>query len=102
MVRALDRDAAAERGVGRRSIRRPTLDERVRTAFPLYRTDILRRSRPVALMTKPPWLPNKEMTKLSEVSDETLTNLFPHFQCLTLQCDPSTLKPRLGGSGPVA
>jgi hypothetical protein len=25
------------------------------------------------------WLPNKEMTKLSEVSDETSTNLFPHF-----------------------
>ena len=25
-----------------------------------------------------PWLPNKEMTKLCEVSDETSTNLFPH------------------------
>jgi hypothetical protein len=37
------------------------------------------------------------MTKLSEVSDETSTNLFPHFQCQTLQCDTSTLKPRLGG-----
>ena len=43
-----------------------------------------------------PWLPNKEMTKPCEVSDETSTNLFPHFQCLTLQCDPSTLKPRHG------
>ena len=36
------------------------------------------------------------MTKPCEVSDETSTNLFPHFQCLTLQCDPSTLKPRHG------
>ena len=44
-----------------------------------------------------PWLPNKEMTKPCEVSDETSTNLFPHFQCQTLQCDPSTLKPRPGG-----
>ena len=26
-----------------------------------------------------PWLPNKEMTKPCEVSDETSTNLFPHF-----------------------
>jgi hypothetical protein len=43
------------------------------------------------------WLPNKEMTKLSEVSDETSTNLFPHFQCQTLQCDTSTLKLRPGG-----
>ena len=42
------------------------------------------------------WLPNKETTKPCEVSDETSTNLFPHFQCLTLQCDPSTLKPRHG------
>jgi len=25
------------------------------------------------------WLPNKEMTKPYEVSDETSTNLFPHF-----------------------
>jgi hypothetical protein len=25
------------------------------------------------------WLPNKEMTKPCEVSDETSTNLFPHF-----------------------
>ncbi len=48
------------------------------------------------------WLPNKEVMKLSEVSDETSTNLFPHFQCQTLQCDTSTLKPRPGGSGPVA
>jgi hypothetical protein len=45
---------------------------------------------------------NKEMTKPCKVSDETSTNLFPHFQCQTLQCDPSTLKPRPGGSGPVA
>ena len=37
------------------------------------------------------WLPNKEMTKLWEVSDETSTDRFPHFQCLTLQCDTSTL-----------
>ena len=35
------------------------------------------------------WLPNKEMTKLWEVSDETSTDRFPHFQCLTLQCDTS-------------
>ncbi len=26
-----------------------------------------------------PWLPNKEMTKPCEVSDETSTNIFPHF-----------------------
>ena len=31
------------------------------------------------------WLPNKEITKLWEVSDETSTDRFPHFQCLTLQ-----------------
>jgi len=31
------------------------------------------------------------MTKLSEVSDETSTKLFPHFKCQTLQCDTSTL-----------
>ena len=37
------------------------------------------------------WLPNKEMTKLWEVSDETSTDRFPHFQCLTLQCDTPTL-----------
>jgi hypothetical protein len=48
------------------------------------------------------WFPNKEMTKISEVSDETSTNLFPHLQCQTLQCDTSTLKPRPGGAGPVA
>ena len=46
---------------------------------------------------EPPWLPNKEMTKLCEISDETSTDRFPHFQCLTLQCDPSTLNLRLGG-----
>jgi hypothetical protein len=46
---------------------------------------------------EPPWLPNKEMTKLCEVSDETSTDRFPHFQCLTLQCDTSTLNLRLGG-----
>ena len=46
---------------------------------------------------EPPWLPNKEMTKLCEVSDETSTDRFPHFQCLTLQCDASTLNLRLGG-----
>ena len=28
-------------------------------------------------------LPNTAMTKLCEVSDETSTNRFPHFQCLT-------------------
>ena len=43
------------------------------------------------------WLPIKEMTKLWEVSDETSTDRFPHFQCLTLQCDTSTLNLRLGG-----
>ena len=43
------------------------------------------------------WLPNKEMTKLWEVSDETSTDRFPHFQCLTLQCDTSTLNLRPGG-----
>jgi len=37
------------------------------------------------------WLPNKEMTKLSEVSDETSTKLSAHLQCQTLQCDTSTL-----------
>jgi hypothetical protein len=38
-------------------------------------------------------LPNKEMTKPCEVNlnDETSTDPFPYFQCLTLQCDPSTL-----------
>ena len=39
------------------------------------------------------------MTKLWEVSDETSTDRFPHFQCLTLQCDTSTLNLRLGGRG---
>ena len=43
------------------------------------------------------WLSNKEMTKPCEVSDETSTNLFPHFQCQTLQCDTSTLNLRPGG-----
>ena len=43
------------------------------------------------------WLPNKEMTKLWEVSDDTSTDRFPHFQCLTLQCDTSTLSLRSGG-----
>ena len=38
-----------------------------------------------------PMLPNKEMTKPCEVNDETSTDPFPYFQCLTLQCDPSTL-----------
>ena len=37
------------------------------------------------------------MTKLWEVSDETSTDRFPHFQCLTLQCDTSTLSLRPGG-----
>ena len=64
----------------------------------LYRTEIAY-GRP---SDETPWLPNKEMTKPCEVSDETSTNLFPHFQCQTLQCDTSTLKPRPGGSGPVA
>ena len=41
------------------------------------------------------------MTKLWAVSDETSTDRFPHFQCLTLQCDTSTLNLRLGGSGVV-
>ena len=31
------------------------------------------------------------------VSDETSTDRFPHFQCLTLQCDTSTLSLRPGG-----
>ena len=43
------------------------------------------------------WLPNTEMTKLWGVSDETSTDRFPHFQCLTLQCDTSTLSLRSGG-----
>ena len=36
---------------------------------------------PVALVASDEtlWLPNKEMTKPCEVSDETSTNLFPHF-----------------------
>ena len=63
---------------------------------------IVRRFTTGRLTDETHWLPNKEMTKLSEVSDETSTNLFPHFQCQTLQCDTSTLKPRPGGSGPVA
>ena len=57
---------------------------------------------PLVTNPEPPWLPNTEMTKLCEVSDETSTDRFPHFQCLTLQCDPSTLTLRLGGSGRVA
>jgi hypothetical protein len=63
---------------------------------------IIRRFTTGRLTDETPGLPNKEMTKLSEVSDETSTKLFPHFLCLTLQCDPSTLKPRPEGSGPVA
>ena len=69
---------------------------------PLHMSYIVRRLRTGSPSDETPWLPNKEMTKPSEVSDETSTNLFPHFQCQTLQCDPSTLKPRPGGSGPVA
>jgi hypothetical protein len=44
-------------------------------------------------------LPNTEMTKPCDVSVETSTDRFPHFQCLTvtLQCDPSTLNLQLGG-----
>jgi len=63
---------------------------------------ILRRLHTGSPSDETPWLPNKEMTKPCEVSDETSTNLFPHFQCQTLQCDTSTLNLRLGGSGPVA
>ena len=63
---------------------------------------ILRRSSTGSPSDETHWLPNKEMTKPCEVSDETSTNLFPHFQCQTLQCDTSTLNLRLGGSGPVA
>ena len=37
------------------------------------------------------------MTKLWEVIYETSTDRFPHFQCLTLQCDTSTLSLRPGG-----
>jgi hypothetical protein len=68
----------------------------------LVRFYILRRFTTGRLTDETHWLPNKDMTKLSEVSDETSTKLFPHFQCQTLQCGPSTLKPRPGGSGPVA
>ena len=69
---------------------------------------------PVALVTKTPQLPNAEMTKLCEVSDETSTHRRTvsgfrltvsrtfYFQCLTLQSDTSTLNLRLGGSGRVA
>jgi len=63
---------------------------------------IIRRSSTGSPSDETHWLPNKEMTKPCEVSDETSTNLFPHFQCQTLQCDTSTLNLRLGGSGPVA
>ena len=38
-----------------------------------------------------PQLPNTAMKELCEVSDETSTDRFPHFQCLTLQCDTSIL-----------
>jgi hypothetical protein len=47
------------------------------------------------------WLPNKEMSKLCEVSDETSTKLFPHFQCQTLQGVTRRLsnRSRLGSRG---
>jgi len=38
---------------------------------------ILRRLRTGSPSDETHWLPNKEMTKLCEVSDETSTNLFP-------------------------
>ena len=74
------------------------------SSFGLYPSEIYTK---IALVTKTPQLPNAEMTKLCEVSDETSTdrflrNRFPHFQCLTLQSDTSTLNLRLGGSGRVA
>jgi hypothetical protein len=72
---------------------KPPLTRRY-TSISYYIVRRLRTGRPSDETT---WLPNKEMTKPCEVSDETSTNLFPHFQCLTLQCDPSTLKPQLGG-----
>ena len=68
----------------------------------MYVSYIVRRSTTGRPSDETLWLPNKEMTKPCEVSDETSTNLFPHFQCQTLQCDTSTLNPRPGGSGPVA
>jgi len=40
---------------------------------------IIRRLRTGSPNDETPWLPNKEMTKPCEVSDETSTNLFPHF-----------------------
>jgi len=40
---------------------------------------ILRRLRTGSPSDETPCLPNKEMTKPCEVSDETSTNLFPHF-----------------------
>ena len=52
---------------------------------------------PLALRDKTLWLPNTEMTKLCVVSDETSTNLFPHFQRLTLQ--GVTLQLSILGSG---
>ena len=46
------------------------------------------------------WLPNKEMSKLCEVSDETSTKLVPALSVSdTPVCDTSTLKP-LGSGGP--
>ena len=42
------------------------------------------------------WLPNKEMTKLCEVSDETSTNLFPHSLHFALpQCPEAEQRPWL-------
>ena len=53
---------------------------------------ILRRFTTGRLTDETHWLPNKEMTKLSEISDETSTKLFAYFQCQTLQCDTSTAR----------
>jgi hypothetical protein len=65
---------------GNRDIKRnPQMRNVDVTALPIYyRREI---PGPVALMTydETSWLPNKEMTKPCEVSDETSTNLFPHF-----------------------
>ena len=45
------------------------------------------------------WLPNKDMTKLWEVSDETSTDRFPHFQCLYIYDLRGARAPPAAGGG---
>jgi hypothetical protein len=76
---AADRTTGAARGAGGAGRTTRERGDGRSVSFGWRTFYIIRRFGTGRLTDETHWLPNKEMTKLSEVSDETSTKLFPHF-----------------------